>query len=75
MSLSAFLRRVIGLGPCEPPNESVRAFQTLMQRTKEAIDIGELSPPRVIFKTPNRAKTHIGWFRRRLLRGEFRSRA
>ncbi len=54
----------------------VYAFREFFRAAQRDIDEGgEVKAARVIAKTPNPAKTHIGWFRRRLLRGEFRRRA
>ncbi len=58
------------------PRESAWAFRELMAKAAEDIASGgEVKPAKVLHKTANPAKTHIGWFRRRLLRGEFRTRA
>lgn len=53
------------------------AIAALMQSVADDLKAGtgDIKPARVIAKTPNPAKVHIGWFKRRLLRGEFRKRA
>lgn len=51
-------------------------FRELMRQAQADINTGgEIKKARVIAKTANPAKTSIGWFKRRLLRGEFRRRA
>ena len=51
-------------------------FRELMKQAQHDIDHGgEVKPARVIAKTANPAKVTIGWFKRRILRGEFRRRA
>lgn len=58
------------------PKESAWAFRQLMAKAAQDIaEGGEIKPARIIDKGPNLAKVHIGWFRRRMLRGEFRGRA
>lgn len=69
----SLLRRLTGR---REPQESSYAFKKLMaMAAKDIAERGEIRPARVIDKGPNRAKTHIGWKLRQLLRGEFRRRA
>lgn len=76
MSLWSRLSALAGRPRFQEPQETVFAFKALMQSAADEIAAGgELKPARVIDKGPNLAKVHIGWFKRRLLRGEFRSRA
>lgn len=51
------------------------AFAQLMAESKREIEAGERKGATTLHAKPNPAKTHIGWFKRRLLRGEFRRRA
>ena len=51
------------------------AVRELMRMAQADIDSGERKGATVKWKKANPAKTAIGWFRRRLLRGEFRRRA
>lgn len=55
--------------------ESVWAFQQLMTAAQGEIDRGERAGARRIWKTANPAKVTIGWFERRVLRGEFKRTA
>ncbi len=57
------------------PRESAWAFKQLMAQAQKDIDAGTSAPAVVKFKAANPAKVCIGWFKRRLLRGEFRRRA
>lgn len=54
---------------------SAWAVQQLMEAVQREIDRGERKGVTVRFRKANPAKTVIGWFRRRLIRGEFRIRA
>lgn len=54
---------------------SAWAVRELMRQAKAEIDAGERTGVTRLWKTANPAKVHIGWFRRRILRGEFRRRA
>ena len=54
---------------------SAYAFGALMQQAQDEIDAGLRKGVTVKFKTADWSKTKIGWFRRRLLRGEFRRKA
>lgn len=68
------LRRAIGLGPCEPIQESAWAFQQLMANAQQEIEAGgELKPARVIKKGPDMKKVHIGLFAAKVLRMKRRS--
>ena len=51
------------------------AIQQLMESAKRDIDSGARKGATVLHAKSNPAKTHIGWFKRRILRGEFRKRA
>lgn len=51
------------------------AFAQWNQQVKDEIARGERKGATVLHKWPNKAKTEIGWFKRRLLLGEFRKRA
>lgn len=51
------------------------AMRELHQQVQDEIDRGERKGATVKWKTANPAKTMIGWFRRRILREEFRKRA
>lgn len=51
---------------------SAWAFKRLMRQAQDEIDRGERSGARRIWKTANPAKVCIGWFERRVLRGEFK---
>lgn len=55
---------------------SAHSFKRLMQLAAEDIATGgEVKAAKVLHKSANPAKTHIGWFRRRLLLGFSRRRA
>lgn len=54
---------------------SAWAVRELMKASKAEIDRGERKGVTRLWKTANPAKVTIGWFRRRILRGEFRKRA
>lgn len=55
---------------------SAHWVKTLMaQAAKDIAEGGEIKAAKVLNKGPNLAKVHIGWLKRRLLRGEFRRRA
>ena len=57
------------------PDETAAAFKRLMAlAAKDIATNGEIKAARIIDKGPNLAKVHIGWFKRQLLRGEFRRR-
>lgn len=60
---------------CDEYKGAAWAFRELMREAEKDIASGERKGATVKFKGPNLAKIHIGWFRRRLLRGEFRRRA
>lgn len=55
---------------------AMAAWQELNRRVAADLHAGagEIRPVVVIAKRANPAKVHIGWFQRRLLRGEFRKR-
>lgn len=58
------------------PRGSYYAFKAFMRAVAKDIELGqgEIPPATVKWKTAH-PKIHIGWFKRRLLRGEFRKRA
>lgn len=51
------------------------AVRTWMREAQAEIDAGTRKGAAVKWKRANPAKTVIGWFERRVLRGEFRRRA
>lgn len=55
---------------------TIAHWRAFMQKVAAEIAAGEgdIKPARIIEKKPNPAKIHIGWFHRRVLRGEFRKR-
>ena len=55
--------------------ESAHAFRELMRQAEREIQDGQRKGATVLYRKANPAKTVIGWFKRRLLRGEFRRRA
>lgn len=54
---------------------SAWAVRELMRKAEADILAGERKGVTRLWKTANPAKVTIGWFKRRLLRGEFRTRA
>lgn len=52
------------------------AWQELNRRVQADLQNGEgeIKPVRIIAKQANPARVHIGWFHRRVLRGEFKKR-
>lgn len=48
------------------------AFREFNRMAQADIDSGTLKPARRIWKTANPAKVCIGWFERRVIRGEFK---
>lgn len=53
--------------------ETAWAYRELMRKAQAEIDAGERKGATVKFKTAH-PKVKIGWFKRRVLRGEFRKR-
>ena len=51
------------------------AIQQLMESAKRDIDAGKRKGATIIHAKANPARTHIGWFKRRILLGHFRKRA
>lgn len=51
------------------------AYKVFMASVQQEIDSGERKGVDRKWKTPNPAKTVIGWFERRVIRGEFKRRA
>ncbi len=55
--------------------ELMRAAERDIAKAGADVKPGDIKPARIVAKRPDLKKTHIGWFKRRLLRGEFRRRA
>ena len=51
------------------------AFAELMKAAQADIDQGKAQPARILHRRCNPAKVVQGWFKSRMLRGEFRKRA
>lgn len=69
MEFVTWLRRVLGLGAFQEPQETAFAFKALMQIAASEIAAGgEVKAARILAKGPDLKKTHIGLFAARVLR-------
>lgn len=53
---------------------SAWAIRELWRQAQRDLDSGRDKPARKVYARPNPAKTMIGWFKRRVLRGEFQAK-